>query len=404
MTRLEGGGVPDVFVKRHKAAILPMETQLKYTMVKTPQGLRETCAALAQASTLALDLEADTMFHYGETPCLAQLSEGDRIWLVDLLLVRDLSTLKPVLEGDSVEKVLHGSDYDIRLLRRHFGLDCRPRFDTEIAGRFLGMRQTGLSEVLGKYFNVRIDKKFQKQDWTQRPLPEDMCRYAAADVYWLVRLAALMKNELAALGRLAWVEEECTLLGASKDRSVKSGPLFLRFKGADRLDRRDLAVLEEILQARESLASRRDRPPFKVLSPDTIRNIVRERPTTDRELLLIKGLGRRIGELRAPVLAAVQRALELPGERLPEYPKAVRRRPKYSPRFQVRVQALKEWRDRRAADLGLEAGLVCANRVIYELAGQEPVAPEDLGRVRLLRRWQQEEFGEEICRVIKGNR
>ena len=187
--------------------MMPTMRQPKYLMVETPQGLREACAIMARVATIALDLEADTMFHYGETACLAQLSDGAQIWLVDLRQVTDISPMKPILENTAVEKVLHGADYDIRLLRRHFGINCRPIFDTEVAARFLGMRLSSLAEVLAGRFWVVLYKKFQKRDLTQRPLTAEMCSYAATDVHWLVRLAGLMKKDFAKFGRLAWVEE-----------------------------------------------------------------------------------------------------------------------------------------------------------------------------------------------------
>jgi ribonuclease D len=263
------------------------------------------------------------------------------------------------------------------------------------------MRLSSLAEVLAERFGVVLDKKFQKRDWTQRPLTAEMCFYAATDVHWLVRLAGLMKEDLARLGRLSWVEEECDILACSSDRIKEPGPLFLSFKGAAFLDRRSLAILESLLQAREPLAEQRDRPPFKVLSPDAIRQIIRERPETDRELLRIDGLGRRSGTFRAVVLAAVRSALDLPDERLPEYPVGVGWKPSRSHRFQAIVQGLKEWRDSRSTALGLDGSLVCANSVIQELAVKCPVTPEVLDRVERLRKWQNREFGAEICNVLR---
>ena len=374
----------------------------EYRLVETPGGLREACATLAGAPVVALDLEADTLFHYGETACLAQLSAGARIWLVDLRRVTDISPLKPILENPAVEKVLHGADYDIRLLRRHFGVTLRPVFDTEVAARFLGLRSSGLAGVLAERFGVVLEKKFQKHDWTRRPLSDEMCAYAAADVHWLIRLAGLMKDDLAGLGRLAWVEEECDILARSPDRARAAGPLFLRFKGADRLERRDLAVLESLLQARESMAEQHDRPPFKVLSPDAVRQIVRERPETDEELLRIHGLGRKSGPFREVVLNAVRDALNLPDDRLPEYPRRAGRRPARNPLVQARVQALREWRDSRSVALGLDGGLVCANSVIQELAEKCPVTPGDLDRVERFRNWQKREFGAEISALLSA--
>lgn len=372
----------------------------EYQVVETPRALDEACRVLSGAGPIALDLEADTLFHYGETACLAQLCDGARIWLVDLVRLAEISPLKPLLEDPAVEKVLHGGDYDIRLLRRHFGIDCRPVFDTELAARFLGARRSGLSEILAERFGVVLSKKFQKHDWTRRPLPEEMRFYAAADVNWLLPLAAMMKEELAALGRLEWVEEECRLLAASTERAREPGPLFLSFRGAELLDSRRLAVLEALLQAREKLAAERDRPPFKVLTPEAIRRIVAECPENDRDLARIDGLGRRSTAFRAILLAALGQALKLPAGQLPAYPRRGGRRRARDPRFHDLVRALKRWRVDRAAGLGLDVSIICANSVLEELAEKRPLAPGALDGVERLREWQKREFGAEISGLI----
>lgn len=367
-----------------------------WRLVETPDALGDLAAALAGTASVALDLEADTLHHYRETACLAQLAAGGRVWLVDLCRLDSLAPLRPLLEQPAVEKVLHGADYDIRLLRRYFGIECRPVFDTEVAARFLGHARSGLAGIMRHYFGVRLEKKFQKHDWTKRPLSGEMCRYAAADVERLIELAVLMKGELAGLGRLEWVFEECSLLAASPDRARVTGPLFTSFRGADRLDRRRLAVLEALLQLRERLAAEHDRPPFKILSPDIIRRLVEGLPASAAELPRLGGSGRRGDDCRKAVLGAVREALALPEARLPEYPRPAGRRPRPGPAVLARVRALKEWRASRAAALGLEPSLVCANSVIEQLADQAPLSPAALDEVPRLRRWQKEEFGAEI--------
>ncbi len=167
------------------------------------------------------------------------------------------------------------------------------------------------------------------------------------------------------------------------------------------MDRRSLAILEAILQMRESLAQERDRPPFKVLDPDAIRQIIQQRPETDQALLRIKGLGRRSEKFRAAVLSAVRSGLELPESRLPVYPKGERRRSGKSNWSPLSVQNLKEWRNRRAAALGLDCSLVCTTSMIQALAARRPLTPEALDQVEGLRNWQKREFGAEICVVLR---
>ncbi|HNQ35259.1 MAG TPA: HRDC domain-containing protein [bacterium] len=375
--------------------------KMKYQMVETHEELKKAAQVLAGARSIALDLEGDSMFHYGDTLCLAQVSDGSRTWLIDPLKIKDLSPLSAILGNTGVEKILHGSDYDIRLIRGRLGINCPPIFDTELAARFLGMARSGLADVLAKRFGVSLDKKFQKDDWSQRPLPDEMLAYAAADVHWLIRLAEMMKEDLKRLGRLDWVEEECDLLARAPDRRRENGPLHLRFRGAAVMDRRSLAILEAILQMRESLAQERDRPPFKVLDPDAIRQIIQQRPETDQALLRIKGLGRRSEKFRAAVLSAVRSGLELPESRLPVYPKGERRRSGKSNWSPLSVQNLKEWRNRRAAALGLDCSLVCTTSMIQALAARRPLTPEALDQVEGLRNWQKREFGAEICVVLR---
>jgi len=113
--------------------------KMKYQMVETHEELKKAAQVLAGARSIALDLEGDSMFHYGDTLCLAQVSDGSRTWLIDPLKIKDLSPLSAILGNTGVEKILHGSDYDIRLIRGRLGINCPPIFDTELAARFLGM-------------------------------------------------------------------------------------------------------------------------------------------------------------------------------------------------------------------------------------------------------------------------
>ena len=121
-------------------------------------------------------------------------------------------------------------------------------FDTMIACQLLGEKEVGLAAVLKKRFGAELDKRYQKADWSRRPLDAGMIAYAAADTSFLVALYRQLEKELAARGRLSWVEEECVLLSEVRAADREGEPFILRFKGASRMDRRTLAVLEELLR------------------------------------------------------------------------------------------------------------------------------------------------------------
>jgi len=62
-----------------------------------------------------------------------------------------------------------------------FRLEVENLFDTQLACRFLGLRETGLEALLRSRFGVDLKKKFQQADWSRRPLSREMLEYAAMD-------------------------------------------------------------------------------------------------------------------------------------------------------------------------------------------------------------------------------
>ena len=161
-----------------------------YRVIERSAELKDAARQLAETHEIAFDLEADSMYHFQEKVCLIQIATGNDTLVVDPLKVDDLSPLKPVMANQRIRKVLHGADYDIRSLYRDFGIEVHNLFDTELASRFLGIRETGLDAVLQQRFSVGLDKKYQRKDWSKRPLPEAMMNYAAGDVHHLLPLAA----------------------------------------------------------------------------------------------------------------------------------------------------------------------------------------------------------------------
>ena len=241
---------------------MKQDTALSVTFIDTNAGLAEAVRHLNRQPVIAADLEADSMFHFNEQVCLIQIASGEQIYIIDPLPITDMTPLKQVMEAPGIRKVFHGADYDVRSLYRDFNISIQNLFDTEIASRFLGYAETGLNALIRIHFHVLLEKKFQKKDWSQRPLPQDMVAYAADDVRYLITLAKRIESELAEKGRLDWVLEECEALSNVRPEPANERPLFLRLKGSGRLDPRSLAVLESLLAMRLEKARRKDRPPF----------------------------------------------------------------------------------------------------------------------------------------------
>ncbi|MGD9046228.1 MAG: ribonuclease D, partial [Desulfobacterales bacterium] len=262
-----------------------------YLKINSLPDLKKFAGQLEKQRIIGVDLEADSMYHFKEKVCLIQIATQQVTAVIDPLQIKNLSVLKPVFGRGDIQKVFHGADYDVRSLYRDFKININNLFDTELACRFLGFKESGLDAVLTKRYNVHLNKKYQRKDWSKRPLPEEMIDYAAADVQYLVPLAKSLQKELKQKGRLAWVQEECAYLSKVRPANNDTGPLFLGFKGAGKLNPRGLAVLEALLRLRKKIAQRQDQPLFRVMGNKSILTLAETRPQSIKKLLKTEALG-----------------------------------------------------------------------------------------------------------------
>src|SRR5262245_6641076 len=216
------------------------------------------------AEWVALDTEAASLHAYPEKLCLIQLSLPGVNDLVDPLAALDLSRLLAALRGH--ELILHGADYDLRLLRRTCGFVPKHIFDTMLAARLLGFSEFSLTSLVNRLLGIHLEKGPQTADWARRPLTERMVAYALNDVRYLKPAADSLRAALEAKGRLDWHWETCARLvqDCSKVRSPDQDQVW-RLKGASRLDRRGLVVLRELWRWRDQEAMAANRPPYFLL-------------------------------------------------------------------------------------------------------------------------------------------
>jgi ribonuclease D len=306
-----------------------------------------------------------------------------------------------VFSNPEIQKIFHGADFDIRSLYRDFGIAVNGLFDTELASRFLGFNETGLDAVLKNKFGIEMDKRFRKKDWSRRPLSPEMIEYAANDVAYLLPLAAVLKRELKAAGRLSWVHEECEAL--SKVRTLPpSGkePLFIKFRGAGRLDPKTLAVLEALLQFRSAMAEKKDVPPFKIMSNSAMIKLAKEKPGSLSKIKSSTILSKKqVDMYGGKVAETVNRAARLPESELPRYPR--RRAPVLPSSVHKRIKVLKEWRSDVAERLALDPGLFLNKTMLTAIASQRPGDMDTLKNISGLKKWQRRQFGEELMEVLR---
>jgi ribonuclease D len=370
-----------------------------YNIIDSGSQLTQLVRKLENEAAIAVDVEADSMYHFKEKVCLIQMATANVNVVIDPFVIKDLSALNPIFKRKDIQKIFHGADYDVRSLYRDFTISINNLFDTELASRFLGFPGTGLEAVLKKKFAITLDKKFQRKDWSKRPLPREMIAYAAEDARYLLPLARDLKAELKDKGRLSWVDEECEILSKVRPNTNNTQPLYLSFKGAGKLNPGSLAILEALLQYRRKIARKKDRPLFRIIGSHSLLDLAETKPADLKQLEKSRALSpKQINMYGRQVLAVINSALQIPNKDLPVYPR--RKAPRVPAAAAERVKSLRKWRDRRSKKLSMDPSLILTKSLISALAVERPLKVSDLSRIKEIKKWQIREFGKEILEAL----
>jgi len=370
--------------------------------VARPEALAELIAAVRRAPRIAVDTEAASFHRYRDRIYLIQISTADRTALIDPLAVTDLSPVGAVLADPGIEKTFHDADYDLRVLDRDYGFHATRLFDTRIAAQLAGEPAIGLAALLEKYAGVRLAKEHQKADWSQRPLPPPMLAYAAEDTRHLLALRDALEQLLRELGRFEWAREEFTRLEGLRWTGVAEGDTdgYLRVKGAKGLPARALAVFRELHRWRETVAQRDDKAPFRVIGNDSLLAISKAMPQAVEDLAKLKDVPASLARRHGPaLLEAVSRARALPESDLPRLERSAR--PPKDPEFDGRVERLKAVRNRVAAELKIDAGVLCGRTTLEAVARARPNNRAGLAQIAELRRWQGDVLGDAMLEALR---
>jgi ribonuclease D len=372
-----------------------------------PAQAAELARRAREAGRLGIDTEFMGEGRYRPELCLVQIAvPGDDPELGDVTLLDPLADdpfdpapLAEVLADPAVEIVLHAGRQDVALLRRLWRCEIRNVFDTQVAAGFAGMRaQLSYEGLLRDVIGVRLRKTASFTRWDRRPLSPEQLEYAREDVLHLLALAAALQERLEGIGRLEWAREECAYLEAISDKRDLD-TIFGRLPRVNSMDPAQRAVARELVEWREVLAERGNRPVSSVLQDATLVEVAKRRPQNAERLSQIRGLHestlRRRGE---EILAAVARGRErdgipVEGER-PTPPDAA----------DAPLIALGESLVRaRAAQAGMAYELLAARadlqRIVTAVRAQDGEAS-----VRTLQGWRREVVGLELLDLFAGRR
>src|SRR3989344_2788007 len=344
---------------------------VKFTLIQDQSELILLIDKLNHLKTIAIDIECENnLHHYGAYVTLIQISDGENSWIIDALRL-DIKPFIKILENSKIQKVFHDISFDLRIIQSQYHCRVSNIFDTQIAANFLGKEKVGLTSLLEEYFEVKKERKFQRFDWTRRPLSKAMLAYAAQDAAFLLQLKAKLEKGLQDHNRLEWVQEECSNLEnvdwqytEQDDRGIS---------GVKSLSGQERAIFSVLFTERKRLAKNVDKPPFMIYSNKQMLSLAKKPP---KDWILVKGVHTIVAENALRLFQLVSEA----SQRIEELPR--NNQPRLSLKQHDWTKSLLELRNKVANNIPLKPHLLLNNDQMRDIAVTQSLD--------CLRNWQKE--------------
>ncbi len=362
-------------------------------IIVTDTQLADVCAELSRQPVICIDTEFVGEGHYYPRLGAIQVATPDLAVLIDPLGIRDFTPLRDVLVNPAVEKVFHAATQDLTIFFRVIGAVVAPIFDTQIAAALLGYdEQISFANLVERTTGVRLQKSHSFTDWLRRPLTEGQIEYALDDVRYLVPAYDAVVKELTRQGRLAWAREEFHRLeDPAKYDLVDPNELYLRIRGIERMGKRALALLRDLVAWREETARQMDIPTSRIARDEVLCELARNPRASLRELREIRGMQpqqvERFGNLLLDVLKRT------PGAAPSLVPRANSLPPALEPTVDFLILCLRSLASERAVSPGMVATRTDLAAVI--LAGERADVP-------LMRGWRKQAIGDALLATLNG--
>jgi ribonuclease D len=374
-----------------------------YSLVSTSECFHEMLERLSSAPRLAIDIEADSLYHYFEKVCLIQISSDNDTYILDTLVIKEIGELAPLMANSSIEKVFHAASYDFYCLHRDYDFAFENIFDTHIAAQLLGYEFLGLSALMEELLGIHHSKRRQRDDWSRRPLVSEQLEYAAMDTHHLLSLRDMLDLNLREKGRLSWAQEEFeTAAATQRPEKEFDAEGYRRIKGSRELPPQEQAALQALYILRDQMARKLDVPPFKVLNNSVLLDLVHRPPHSPHEMFSRRGISYRVArKFAAEILQTLADARLKDPSISTAHPRHDGKPPSRAARR--RMEALKIWRQEKAKTLGLQVGVIFPGNLLENLAEVPPADKEELANLPGMRRWRAREFGEEVLHLLHNS-
>ena len=290
-------------------------------LIETSEQMDELLERLSNETLIAVDTEFFRETTYYPQLALVQIATAAIVACIDPLAFDAKVALKKLLLDNSITKIFHSCSQDLEVL--FYYLDETPGaiYDTQIANALLtDHHQVGYAALVENELGTQLDKSQTRTNWLQRPLTKKQIQYAGDDVLYLYQLQHILDKKLQQLGRKTWFDEDSAkLISDENNYQVALENLWKRVKGASRLNRNKLAIVQAIAVWREHLARQKDRTRRKILADDIIVDLAFSPPENVQAIDQI--IGRRYNfnsDEKQALLETITAALKTPTEQCPD--------------------------------------------------------------------------------------
>lgn len=369
--------------------------------IRQQRQIDAVCQRCRDEGRFAFDTEFVMEDRFETELCLLQIATGDSVSIIDPYLELDLGPIWDLVSDPTVETVVHAGQEDLALCVQHTGQAPRRIYDVQIAAGFADQSYPlSLQKLVQTTLHIRLHKSRTLTDWRKRPLSQEQIRYAAEDVAYLLPASKKLHEELVRRNRLDWAGEEFAgFEDVSLYRKAEQEKL-LRIKGSGALQGRQLAIVRELLEWREALAKRFNRPVRIVLKDHLLVEIARLELCSFQGVRDLRGLNLSDKHVQS-LCRAVGKAMRLPREQWPTLAPRESESAKDAPVIALITAVIRGY----CLENGVAYGLVASKRSIFELvshlAKNRPPGRED---VELLNGWRGQAVGAMLEDVLSGRR
>lgn len=352
---------------------------MRYELADSKEKIVEAAKHAKTSKYIGIDTESDSLYSYHEKLCLVQIACDSKIYLIDTLVV-GIDEFKDIFENPQIGKIFHSADSDIPLLKTKINCGFSNIFDVMIAAKYIGIKRCGLNNLIERFFSVKLNKKYQKANWKERPIKKEMLDYACMDVYYLKKLKDILIPELKKMGLLEEFMAHCEQFSFLPCKKTKFNPqAWLNLPQAKIMTWPYSLCLKELWTARERVAREKDVPPFKILTNETLLILSREPQKAIKNLAIFKGISEYVIKKHGHwIIDALKKGLNSPYNEEGCHYK--RNRPDFE-KTQQRFEALRQWRKKKANERRLFPELILTNDILWKIASKENITLQELSLI-----------------------